>query len=77
MFQTLKSHGPMTRPRLLRGRADLSATIRCTEDGVRIRFSDGRIAWLDRADQNFERFLEEAIEWARLHGAETTRIEHL
>jgi hypothetical protein len=77
MFQTLKSHGPMTRPQWGRGRADLSATIRRTEDGVRIRFSDGRIAWLDRADQNFERFPEEAIEWARLHGAETTRIEHL
>lgn len=54
----------------------LTATIRRTGCGVRIRFSDGRIAWLDRETNVSESgFMGSVSDWARRHGAVTIEIE--
>ena len=54
----------------------LSARIRRTAQGVRVRFSDGRIAWLDR-DPNVSEsgFLGSVSDWARRHGACAIEVE--
>jgi hypothetical protein len=73
-------HARIVRTAADKPRLSLSATIRRTRSGVRIKFSDGRITWLDRPQTAEElpvdrAFLDEAMRWARLHGAESTQIE--
>jgi hypothetical protein len=53
----------------------LSARIRRTETGVRIKFSDGRIAWLDKDGQVSEDgFLGSVTQWVQRHGARSIEI---
>lgn len=55
----------------------LTATIRRTTEGVHVRFSDGRIAWLDRMPQVSESaFLGSVTQWARQRGARSFEIEY-
>jgi hypothetical protein len=55
----------------------LTASIRRTADGVHVRFSDGRIAWLDKLPQISESaFLGSVTQWARQRGARTFEIEY-
>lgn len=55
----------------------LTASIRRTESGVHIRFSDGRIAWLDRLPQVSESaFLGSVTQWTRQRGARSLEIEY-
>ena len=56
---------------------DLSASIRVTEKGARIRFSDGRIALFDNTEQMPQRnFLESVRQWTERRGARTITIEY-
>lgn len=54
----------------------LTARIRRTPYGVRVRFSDGRIAWLDREPNVSDSgFMGSVNEWTRRHGAHRIEIE--
>ena len=55
----------------------LTASIRHTDDGVHIRFSDGRVAWLDKLPQvSTTAFLGSVAQWIRQRGARSFEIEY-
>jgi hypothetical protein len=55
----------------------LTASIRRTEGGVHVRFSDGRMAWLDKLPQVSESaFLGSVTQWTRQRGARSFEIEY-
>lgn len=55
----------------------LTARIRRTHDGVHVRFSDGRMAWLDKLPQVSESaFLGSVTQWTRQRGARSFEIEY-
>lgn len=55
----------------------LTAIIRRTERGVHVRFSDGRMAWLDRLPQVSETaFLGSVAQWTKQRGARSFEIEY-
>lgn len=54
----------------------LSAKIRRSADGVRIRFSDGRISWFNKEPNVSDAvFLRAVIDWTRRRGAQTVEID--
>lgn len=54
----------------------VEAEIRRTDDGARIRFSDGRIVWLDKDPHVSETgFMAAIMQWVRRHGAKSVTIE--
>lgn len=54
----------------------LTAKVRPTGHGVRIKFSDGRMTWLDRDTHVSESaFLASVTEWLRRHGVSSIEIE--
>jgi len=55
----------------------LGARIRRADNGVRIRFSDGRVTWFARDPHVSDTvFLASAADWARRHGAGSVEIEY-
>jgi hypothetical protein len=55
----------------------LTARIRRTDDGVHVRFSVGRMAWLERLPLVSEAaFLGSVTQWTRQRGARSCEIEY-
>jgi len=55
----------------------LAVHIRRTDRGVRIKFSDGRITWMDKDDRLTESgFVRSVTEWARRMGADSIELEY-
>ena len=58
------------------GAEPMNAVVRRTARGVRIRFSDGRLAWLDKdAGVSEDLFMGSVQQWVNRHGAGTITFE--
>jgi hypothetical protein len=54
-----------------------TASIRRTDDGVHVSFSDGRMAWLEKLAQVSESaFLGSVKQWTRQRGVRSFEIEY-